>query len=214
MRELIPNEIASGIEHVRVEGLEQTTDPISGFPALSGFTGYDSNVKNISDGTTIFTYINTYRRYGYLAVEKTVTDPTDYLKNLDPLYEFEITLDGQPLPAGTTYTVDNLRTGETANRTVKINSQGKSTISIKYGQTAKIDSGILPGSIFTVRELNTAGYTVTYPADYKATDTTGDYATGTILPVGASGAQGGATVQVTVTILNMTQLLNCRLQNC
>ncbi len=199
VRELIPEEIANGIEHVRVEGLEQTTDSISGFPALSGFVGYDSNIKNISDGTTIFTYINTYRRYGYLAVEKTVTDPTDYLKNLDPNYEFEITLDGQPLPAGTTYTVSNLRAGESAKRTVNINARGKSTISIKYGQTATIDSGILPGSIFTVRELNTAGYSVNYRPEYMMdTDETGDYATGIILPVSGSNARGTATVKVTV----------------
>ena len=179
VRELLDTGLFEQYGAVYVDGTSQTTN----YDVTVGsdtFKGLDSTVKDMSDGSTVFHFSNqvTFNKLGSLEISK-VLNTYPQTRSL-PNFDFEVTLDGVLLPAGTTYTVD----GET--RTVS--SAG--IVTVPAGATAKI-SNILAGSKFTVKEtaLSSAGYTVTYSGTGVTSD--GTSASGTILV--------NSSVQVIVT---------------
>lgn len=105
------------------------------------FKGIDSPVKNIDDGAvTLFQFVNNVEieKTGSLSVTKKVNAGK---KEWEKTFAFEITLDGQPLPARTKYTVGN------KERTV----EQEGLITLKAEETAVIGN-ILAGSRYTVKE--------------------------------------------------------------
>ncbi len=175
VRELIPENISDQIKFVRVDGMEQTQDTTSGFPALSGFEGFDSNIKDISDGTTIFTYVNQYDvdYFGGLAITKVVQDaPDDYSAE----FTFEVLLDGEKLPEGTEYVIKDKDTDEIiSNRVI----DSTSTVVIGHNQKAEI-LNIAAGARFSVKEVGNSEYSVTYSGQDILV--VGETAVGTIMP--------------------------------
>lgn len=109
-------------------------------------------------------------------------------------FTMEVTLDGEELPVGTSYTVGNeKKTVETAGQ-----------ISLEPGQTAVI-SRIISGTVFEVRELDGSAYTVTYTAenaDEMKTDGNriqGVVRTKTNVQVTVTNTVQGASVEIPVT---------------
>lgn len=114
------------------------------------FTGLDSPVKDMSDGSTIFKFNNEIDTYKYGSIEITKKLEGD---NTDNTFDFEVTLDGTKLPVGTKYTVGGV---EKTVSTVGI-------VSIKPGEVATINK-ILAGTAYEVKEVNLVAndYTVKY----------------------------------------------------
>lgn len=155
VRELLADTVLEQYGKVTVSG-ESTT--ISGNVNIGSdtFTGVDSPVKDMSDGATFFRFTNVVDedKLGELSIRKELTE---YGKARETkYYDIQVTLDGQPLPVGTTYTVG----GET--RTVI--SAGLLTIAAD--ETAVL-SNILAGTEFTVEETkdSATGYIVTYTTE-------------------------------------------------
>lgn len=112
-------------------------------------------------------------------------------------FRVEVTLDGEKLPVGTGYTVN----GET--RTV----EEAGILSLSSGETATVGN-ILSGTQFTVREVETQPYTVSYAYTGDETGdgglTQNDSVTGVVRAesnpaITVTSAEDGALVQIPVT---------------
>lgn len=157
------------------------------------FTGVNSPLKDVSDGSTVFTFTNHIDRdkLGSLSITKEIID---YPKSRDEKqFSFNVSLDGEPLPEGTTYTV--------GNDTQTVTTEG--VITIAAGETATI-SNILAGSKFEVTETEKSaeGYTVSYKVDNN--DPTSDKASGIIknsstVEVIVNNTETGASVVIPVS---------------
>ena len=145
------------------------------------FTGVNSPVKDASDGSTGFSFNNqiVFNKLGSLKIGKELE--TYSQTRSVPEFTFTVTLDGQLLPAGTIYTVDNV------SKTVET----EGIVIVPAGSAAKIEN-IIAGTEFTVQETESSskGYTVTYSGSEGVT-TDGGKALGTIVV--------DSTVNVTVT---------------
>lgn len=134
------------------------------------FMGADSSVKDVSDGSTSFHFNNSInlKKVGSLSISKALKE---YSPSKTPRsYDFNVMLDGKPIPIGTEYTV--------GSETRTVTQEG--IITISADETA-ILTGIVAGSIFTVRETSASaeGYVVSYTKDGQLL--TEDYAEGMIL---------------------------------
>ncbi len=156
------------------------------------FTGAITNVKDISDGTTLFNFNNnvTTNKLGNLQITKSLVSSIDPEQNHQ--FEFYVTFDGNPIPIGTTYYV-----GE-QTKTVQV----EGIISIAANETAIIPK-ILAGSEFTVSETSASakGYTVIYSGS-AGVETDGEKASGIIstestVEVTVTNTENGANVIVT-----------------
>lgn len=168
VRELLDEDTFKQYGDIKIDGSSQTYD----YDIMVGdesFKGVDSPVKDISDGSTVFHFNNvvTVKKLGSLAIEKTVTDCPEDIKNT--AFELSVALDGVPLPVGTKYTVS----GEA--RTVA----QAGIIPLKNGEKAVI-SDILAGTAFEIRETKASsdGYSVVYLLDGAVQS--GDFAAGTV----------------------------------
>lgn len=161
------------------------------------FTGVDSHVTDVSDGSTAFHFNNkiTTAKLGKLTIGKRL-EPLSADNEDDRWFVFNITIDDAFVPAGTAYTVTDengttLRTDTVTH--VTENGVTYSRIQLRKGETATI-ANILAGSRFTVQETSASaeGYTVTYAgADGSDVTTNGTVASGVI--------QAETAVGVTVT---------------
>ena len=127
------------------------------------FQGLESDVKDISNGNTAFSFNNqvTFKKLGKLAVEKKVKDYVAAMALSDPpTFTMNVKLDGVPVPVGTSYDVYNAETGELL-RTDTVKTAGQ--VIIAHGERAVL-SNILAGTAFEVTEASesSAGYTVQY----------------------------------------------------
>lgn len=152
VRELLDETVVGQYGEITVSGEAITTEN-NVTVGSETFTGADSPVKDISDGVTVFLFDNTVaeEKLGSLSIQKQLTP---YPKERSTkTFDIAVTLDGTPLPVGTTYTVGS------ETRTV----QNAGIITISADETAVI-SRILAGTAFTVQETtnSAAGYTVTY----------------------------------------------------
>ncbi len=159
VRELLDERIFEQYGVITVDGTVGSGDKLSeteidGMP----FRGVDSLVKNIDDGAvTLFNFVNHVdaAKTGSLSVTKKLAVQTEEWEQ-SKTFEFEIKLDGIPLPQGTEYTVGGeVRTVETEGRIV-----------LGAEETAVIEN-ILAGSRYTVQETSAsaAGFDVSYGAE-------------------------------------------------
>lgn len=127
---------------IKVDGMVGSGDELADVEIDNmTFKGIDSPVKNIDAGAvTLFQFVNNVEitKTGSLSVTKKVNAGKEEWKKT---FAFEITLDGQPLPEGTKYTVGN------EERTV----EQEGLITLKAEETAVIGN-ILAGSRYTVKE--------------------------------------------------------------
>lgn len=158
VREILDSTWVSQYKSVTVDGYDTTilNDIIVGHDK---FNGYESKIKNISEGHTSFVYKNKVNtnKYGSLEINKNLISYTD----LDSTTEFKIhvTLDGIDLPIGTNYIVNEKITKQVLEPGI---------IVIKANETAKIN-GILIGSEFKIKEIleNTDAYQINYKLNGK-----------------------------------------------
>lgn len=168
VRELLNPDAFSQYGTIFVNGSSQTTN----YDVTVGsdqFKGVNSPLKDVSDGSTAFTFNNQviFDKLGSLEIEKKVDGDTSD----NPQFEFEVTIDGTPLPVGTTYTV--------GSETRSVTEGG--IITLAAGEKAHI-SNIIAGSEFTVKEMTESakGYKVTYEGSDASVTTDGGSARGVI----------------------------------
>ncbi len=199
VRELLEPEVYAQYGYsITVDGAAITqNDATQVVVGTETFQGVDSPVKDMADGSTTFDYDNTviFDKLGNLEIQKILTE---YAPARDALqFEFMVTLDGVPLPVGTSYTVGS------ESRT--ITAEGR--ITLAPGEKAVI-SNILAGSKFTVQETaaSAEGYTIDYSGDNVTVVTPADapaYASGKILldasvTVAVNNSENGAIVEIPV----------------
>lgn len=192
VRELLDPNAFQQYGKIQVDGSAVTTNQ-NVTVGSDTFTGVDSPVKDMSSGSTSFHFNNqvTFNKLGSLSIEKTLTEysPTRSASQ----FTFEVTLDGQPLPVGTTYTV--------GTESCTVTEEGK--ITLPAGKTAVI-SGILAGSTFTVKETEASsqGYVVTYTLDgveqTGSDGVTGIIKTNTQTHISVNNAEQGTEVAIPV----------------
>ena len=192
VRELLKPEDFEQYGTIWVNGNTQTTD--YNIPVGSEtFNGVNSPVQDVSNGSTSFHFNNqvTFNKLGSLSIGKTLTSysPTRSAARFD----FEVTLDGVPLPVGTVYIVgEETRTVEAAG-----------IISLAPGETAVI-ANILSGSRFTVKEIAASAddYVVTYSVDdvpvMAENGVSGVIQTDKEVQISVNNAEQGATVTIPV----------------
>lgn len=197
VRELLDSSIFDQYGKITVDGTSQTTN----YDVTVGndtFKGRDSNVKDMSDGSTVFHFDNkvTTNKLGSLKIEKVLNSFNN--SNSSSSFDFEVKLDNQLLPVGTKYKVGN------EDKTVTT----EGIITIPAGQAATINN-ILAGSMFTVKETDnsSSGYSVSYSGnDITTTDdsASGVIKVGTTVAVTVTNTEKGATVQIPIhkTITN------------
>lgn len=191
VRELLDPDAFRQYGTISVDGSSQTTN----YDVTVGsdtFKGIDSPVKDVSDGSTAFHFNNqvTFNKLGSLSITKTLTAYTPARSTSQ--FTFEVKLDGNPLPVGTTYTV-----GE---ETLTVETEG--LLSLAPGETAVI-SHILAGTDFAVKETaaSAEGYAVTYTVDGKIQ--TGDSVSGVIktehpTAISVNNSEQGTSVTIPV----------------
>ena len=132
----------------------------------SAFTGVVSPVKDMSDGTTAFRFINNFEAdmLGQLSITKEMAQGA-IGDTPDKVFQFEVKLDNTKLPVGTTYDV---YVGETKTATRTVQTAG--AVELKVGERIEIRN-ILAGSDYSITEL-TEDYTVTYKVTHKDGTTT------------------------------------------
>ena len=193
VRELLDPDAFKQYGTIQVDGSDVTKNNENVTVGSDTFTGVDSPVKDMSSGSTSFHFNNqvTFNKLGSLSIEKTLTEysPTRSASQ----FTFEVTLDGQPLPVGTTYTV--------GTESCTVTEEGK--ITLPAGKTAVI-SGILAGSTFTVKETEASsqGYVVTYTLDgveqTGSNGVTGIIKTETPMHISVNNAEQGTEVAIPV----------------
>lgn len=164
-------------------------------PPAGNWYGYNGPWVNASDSHTfVFKVNNTadVSKLGSLEITKVVT-AYQRARTIQQ-FDFEVTLDGQPLPVGTAYMV--------GAETRKVTEKG--IITLAAGETAQI-AHILTGSRFTVQETaaSAGGYYVTYSGS-EGVDTTGGLAKGVIamkstVSVTVTNGEKGASVDIPFT---------------
>ena len=200
VRELLEGTVAEQYGTITVSGTAVTPENMT----VGGvaYSGVESPILDMSHGSSTFRIENkiTTAKLGSLSISKTV-DSTYSRTTPTTAFKFKVTLDGEPLPEGTTYTVGT----ETKTVTVDKDDAGNVTASyveITAGQTATI-SKILAGTAFEVTETDASakGYTVSYSVD--GTDQGATSATGTIgisetAAVAVKNAENGTVAKVRV----------------
>lgn len=162
VRELLDDAIEQ-YGKITVSG-ESTTKSEDVVVGSDTFTGVDSPVKDMSDGSTIFAFDNniSLNKYGTLKIMKELEGDN----TLDKEFKFQVTLDGVLLPVGTSYTITK-KDGSTETKVVtdvlENDDDGAGMIFIKADETAVIGN-ILAGSMYEVKEINTVAndYIVKY----------------------------------------------------
>ena len=192
VRELLDPDAFGQYGKISVDGSSETTS----YDVTVGadtFKGVNSPLKDMSDGSTRFYFDNeiSYSKLGSLSITKHLE--TYPQTRAAAQFSFSVTLDGAPLPAGTTY----LAGGET--RTVT----EPGVIVLAPEETAVIPK-ILAGSVFTVKETEASaqGYAVTYRVDGETSagdGVSGVIRTNTAVEVAVVNGEKGASVSIPVS---------------
>ncbi|MBQ8893217.1 MAG: hypothetical protein IJ043_02270 [Clostridia bacterium] len=188
VREVFPTNISSQYGEVTIDGKSVTRDVYSDIVISSGtFKGAESDLRNTVLGNTDFHFTNSIdtKQYGALELTKEFLDYT--ADQAAKEVTFNITLDEQPLAAGTAYTLI-LADGTEIPGTVT--EEGKLTFAA--GQTVRLEN-ILAGSVVALQEdpSSAAGYTVTYTSEELVLSEADGWAAGAI------GAGLTSTIRVT-----------------
>ena len=196
VRELLDSDAFAQYGKITVDGSSRTTN-YNVQVGSDSFIGVDSTVKDMSSGSTVFTFDNqiAFNKLGSLEIEKKV----EGTHSADQSFTFNVTLDGDDLPVGTEYTTTKAD-GSTEKNTV----EEAGIISLNAGERATI-SNIIASSQFTVQETEASskGYTVTYSGDNDVA-TSGGIASGviktsTIVKVMVTNVEKAASVKIPVT---------------
>lgn len=172
------------------------------------FIGLESPIYDASNASTSFEFNNkiTTSELGKLKIQK-ILNLYDSSSDETREFEFAVTLDGEPLPVGTAYSIlDSNGTDTRKKGTVEIiteNGVTKSLVKISSGQIALIEN-ILAGSAFTVEETSNSskGYTVQYEAFDDSKIVISDGIVSGTIPVEAAigvkiiNAENGANVSI------------------
>ncbi len=195
VRELLDPEVFDQYGMVTVKG-SSTTISRNVQVGSSTFIGVDSDLKDISDGSTNFVFTNHIDKHQYGSL-KLYKHYLDYQSGLEPKdVTFLLAFGGEPITEGSTYKVI-LADGSVEIRTVTAAGQ----ITFRSDETIWFPK-LLAGTVVTVREAaeSSAGYDVTYGGQgftfTTMTDATGLYGQGQIL-----AGQGG-TVQAEIVVSN------------
>lgn len=194
VRELLDDSFIGQYDQITVSG-ESTTKNNNVTVGNDTFTGVESPVKDMSNGSTSFRFDNKVDtgKLGTLSIKKVVDEYNQSSDNNDT-FEFAVTLDGNPLPEGTTYKVGD--TGYTVSVVKDNNKVTASYVTLHKGETAVI-SNILGGTAFTVQETSgsSEGYTVLYSEDPN------DTAAGNVVTTDGTMAAGTITYSATVGVV-------------
>ena len=192
VRELLDENVFAQYGEVSVNGSSVTKNPYTDVTIGSEkFTGLNSPVKDMSDGSTAFRFDNNVatKNLGSLSITKQLETYPPSRAALQ--FDFAVELDGTLLPEGTAYTVGGeMRT---------VTTEG--IITLAPGETALL-SNILAGTQFTVTETTASakGYTVSY---IVGETTSGDRASGTVgvaskVAITVKNAEKGASAEIPV----------------
>lgn len=181
VRELFDSATFGQYGEVTVRG-ESTTTSNGVTVGSDTFTGVDSLVKDMFDGSTAFRFVNSIDKNKQLASLSITKKLEEYSRaRVAEQFDIEVKLDDEPLPVGTEYTVtsEGTVTGEGDTRTRTVETAG--IITIKPGETATIGN-ILAGTKFSVQEtgVSAEGYAVTYTVDGESVGLENGLATGTL----------------------------------
>lgn len=189
VRELLNPDAFAQYGTISVDGISQTEN-YNVTVGADSFKGVNSPVKDMSNGSTSFTFNNqvTFKKLGSLEITKKLEGSTQ--NDTTQIFKFNVTLDGTPIPVGTTYTV-----GESTKTVLE-----EGIIELAAGETAKI-SNILAGSKFTVQEneASSKGYTVTYSGEGVTTQdssASGVIKTNTTLAVTVTNIERGTSITI------------------
>lgn len=144
--------------NITIGGTTETVDLQGVTVGGEQFMGADSPILNIDAGdVTTFKFENKvdFDKTGSLEILKNVVDSK---VGVDKTFDFAVTLDGEPVPAGTPYTLSRAD-GSAEQKTVAT----AGVISLKSGEKAEIVN-ILAGSKYTVQETSASaeGFDVEY----------------------------------------------------
>lgn len=167
VREILDESWVLQYDGITVDGKSTTVNNDLEYNAE--FVGYESDVKDISDGHTSFVYNNSVstNKSGELKIEKELE--SNYpISNPDKEFKFLVTLDGVKLKTGTSYNVTGAD-GTVSSKTVSDTEEG--IIVLKVGEVASI-TGLFAGSKFEVTEevAPLSGYQISYKVDGQESD--------------------------------------------
>ncbi len=157
VREILNTSSYEQFGKITIDGASTTLDTFTDVVVGSdSFKGVESAVKDISDGSTSFLFNNNLDadKLGSIEISKHL------LEGGTESFEFELNLDGEPLPIGAQYTVvdsdgnEQLKTVTEAG-IIELNAAEKAVI-----------SNIIAGSSFTLKEISgEIDYTAFYSGD-------------------------------------------------
>ena len=163
VREILDTNWSSQYEKVTVDG-ESTTTNEDVVVGSNDFVGYESNIKDISDGHTSFVYTNKVDPYEFGKLK--ITKELEGISNIDDIFKFKVTIDNEVLPIGYKYDVLD-KDGNIVEDDLSIE---KDCDDCNYGyvllskdETAIIEN-ILVGSNYNVEEIISSinGFDVRY----------------------------------------------------
>lgn len=197
VRELLNPEDFQQYGIISVDGSETTVN-YDITVGSDSFTGLESNIKDVSDGATVFTFDNqlTFNKLGSLSIQKTVDAPI-MQPSQDTIYKMNVILDGVKLPVGTSYKWSD-------GTEMTVTEAG--IIEVKADLTATI-SNIISGTKFEVSETtgSAEGYIVSYAqengdeANVSNTGVTGTVRVNTAVKVTVTNAENAVNVQIPVS---------------
>lgn len=189
VRELLDSSIVGQYGQIKVDGTVVTNYDIT--VGSESFTGVTSPPKSISDGNSIFSFNNqvTYSGLGKLSIEKILNAYEGY-ESGEKTFDFEVTLDGKPVPEGTEYKVvkkdesgqeSEIRVGKVKRIEGSSSAETINVITLAPGEKAVI-SNILAGTKFTVNETEASskGCIVSYKLNVEAWSSANGSVSGTI----------------------------------
>lgn len=163
VREILDQKWASQYKNVTVDG-ESTTTNEDIIVGTDNFVGYESGIKDISDGHTTFVYTNKVDPYKFGTLK--ITKELEGISNIEDTFKFKVTIDNKVLPLGYKYNiVDEENNIIAENKTIDKDCENcdYGYVLLSAGQTAIIDN-ILAGSSYKVEEIITAisGFDIKY----------------------------------------------------
>lgn len=189
VRELLDRSIFEQYGTVNIDGSSTTLDHYTNVTVgEDSFKGIDSAVKDISDGSTYFTFSNDVDgfKFGALEISKILQDYS--AEHTLTEFTFLVELDDTPLPAGTSYTIIH---SDESQEILKVTDTG--IIKLKHGERIILNN-ILAGSKFSVKEIGLSAdeYSIIYESANTKLDCLTDdngipYVTGLIAAESAMG---------------------------
>ena len=191
VRELLPNNYVSQYGDVQytIKGVGGTS--ING-AVSDDFTSYTSGkLTGKDDSYVLFTNEIKTANLNKFYIEKKLAPGT---KDKNKTFDMYITMDGQPLPVGTEYTI----VGTNEVRTVA----KEGIIPLKANEKALLIN-VVAGTVYAVEELEDTTYTPAYTAKYRMTDPEGDWQTYSLTTNGGN-VQGTILTPKSETLVTVT----------